>query len=148
MKRFAFRLQRVLDLRHAHEKQKLTELGLEQQRLDQERQKLQLFEQEKETQIADMRAARETPFSAWTQRISNHYTQRVARVVDFQTNRVHGQIQSVETARQRYLDARKDTRVMTRLKEKQLDEWQQDILREEGKILDEIGSRRNQSVEP
>jgi len=63
-------------------------------------------------------------------------------VVEFQTARVEDQQRSVHQARDRYLDARRDTRILERLREKKREEWQVETLLEEGKVLDEVGSRK------
>jgi flagellar FliJ protein len=142
MKKFAFRLQRVMDLRVAQEKVKLGQLGSEQQRLNQEIHKLDVFRGEQELQIREVQCERMEPFSVWAQTQNCRYLGRISRVIDFQHGRVQAQERSVESARLKYVEARKDTRVLEILREKKWDEWKLDRLREENKILDEVGSRK------
>jgi flagellar FliJ protein len=142
MKKFAFRLQRVLDLREAQEKVRLGQLGAEQQRLNQEMQKLDVFKGEQVLQLQEARTGRMAPFSVWSQSQDCRYLGRISRVIDYQTGRVNVQKQSVEIARVNYVEARKDTRVLETLREKKMDEWKLERLREEGNILDEVGSRK------
>jgi len=142
MKRFSFRLQRILDLRAASEKARLADFGREQQRLFAEQQKLDLFVGEQITQIAEMRVGRSQPFAVWWQTMESRYLGRIGRVIEFQQQRVHTQTERTEGARGRYLDARRDTHVMENLRDKKREEWNQDVLREEGKVLDEVGSRK------
>lgn len=142
MKRFSFRLQRILDLRAASERARLADFGREQQRLLAEQQKLDLFEGEQTTQIAEMRVGRSQPFAVWWQTMESRYLGRIGHVIEFQQQRVRTQTDCVEGARGRYLSARRDTSVMEKLRGKKLDEWKQDVLQEEGKILDEVGSRK------
>jgi flagellar protein FliJ len=142
VKKFVFRLQRVLKLREAHEKQRLGEFGREQQRLMEEENKLKLFRTEREMQINEARAERTEPFSAWSQGVSHRYLLRIGNVVDFQQTRVQNQEQSVTRARLRYMDARRDTRILEILREKKTDEWRAESLSEEAKVLDEVGSRK------
>lgn len=141
MKRFTFRLQRILELREAKENAALADLGREQQKLNQEHTKLELFHGEETAQIVDMRSSREQPFPVWMQSANHQYLNRLGRVIEFQTQRVHLQSQNVEFARLKYFDKRKDTRVLEQLREKKHEEWTADVLREEGNILDEVGSR-------
>jgi flagellar FliJ protein len=142
MKRFVFRLQRILELRQAREKASLAELGRELQRLTQENQKLDLFRGEEEAQINETRAGRAEPFTAWSQTTNVRYLQRVGRAIEFQTNTVRHQGRSVDAARNRFHERKRDTQVLDQLREKKRDEWRTDALREEAKILDEVGSRR------
>jgi flagellar export protein FliJ len=142
MKRFAFRLQRILELRRAREKASLAELGRELQRLLQENQKLDLFRGEQEAQIHETRVGRSESFTAWTQAANVRYLQRVGRAIEFQTGIICRQEKNVDAARGRFHERKRDTQVLDQLREKKRDEWRADALREEGKILDEVGSRR------
>jgi len=142
MKKFQFRLQRVLKLREANEKLKLGELGREQQRLMDEQTRLELFQGEKELQIRETRAVREQPFSVWAQGINHRYLQRIGRVVEYQQTRVNEQKSAVEEARVTYTEARRETRVLEMLRDKKKEEWTREVLSEEAKELDEVGSRR------
>jgi flagellar FliJ protein len=142
MKRFAFRLQRILELRRAREKASLAELGRELQRLTEESQKLGLFRGEQESQIRETRASRCESFTAWAQTANVRYLQRVGRAIEFQTQIVCHQEKDVEAARSRFHERKCDTQVLDQLREKKRDEWRADVLREEANILDEVGSRR------
>jgi len=144
MKRFAFRLQKILELRQAREKESLAQLGRELQRLTQENQKLDLFRGEQETQIRETRASRAESFTAWAQTANVRYLQRVGRAIEFQTHTVCQQEKSVSAARSRFHERKRDTQVLDQLREKKRDEWRADSLREEAKILDEVGSRRKE----
>lgn len=142
MKAFKFRLQRLRDLREAREKDKLREFGREQRRLGVEEQRLTMFRGEAAQQMADMRDERNQPFAVWGQRASVSYLSRVDRVIDYQAGRVAEQERVAAQARNRFLEARRETEILERLREKHFDQWRRDALREEGKILDEIGSRK------
>ncbi|MFZ5434421.1 MAG: flagellar export protein FliJ [Calditrichota bacterium] len=142
MKAFKFRLQRIRDLREAKEKSKLIEFGKEQQKLSDEQQKLNLFQTEAELQVMDLRTERQQPFRVMDQSTSFRYMNRIARVIDYQNGVVRAQMNSVERARLRYLDAHRDTKVMDRLRNKRFQDWTREMLREEGKVLDEVGTRK------
>jgi len=147
MKKFAFRLQRVLKLREAHEKLRLGEFGFEQKRLLDEQSRLELFQGERELQIRDARSEQAQPFSVWSRWINGRYLERIGRVVEFQETRVQTQEQMVTVARNRYTEARRDTRILEMLREKKMDEWTRETLRDEAKTLDEVGSRKTDAEE-
>jgi flagellar export protein FliJ len=145
VKRFAFRLQRVLDIRAAREKIKLAEFGKEQQRLAMEREKLNVFANEQESQLVSMRQDQVTPYAAWAQQANSRYLVRIGRVIEYQTGRVESQSQAMETARGRYMAAHRDTQALEKLRESHFREWTSETLREEGRTLDEVGSRKKAS---
>jgi flagellar FliJ protein len=142
MKKFAFRLERVLKLREAREKMRLGEFGQEQKKLADEQTRLNLFRDERENQIRETKTVREKPFSIWSQGINCRYLQRIERVVEFQQVRVQSQQQAVEQARSKYTEARRDTRILEMLREKKVDEWARETLLDEAKTLDEAAARK------
>jgi flagellar FliJ protein len=142
MKRFAFRLQKILELRQAHEKASLAEMGRQLQRLTEENQKLDLFRGEREAQLEESRAVRGETFTAWTQSANSRYLHRVGRAIEFQIQAVQKQERCVAAARNRFRERKRDTDVLEQLRDKKRDEWRQELLREENKILDEVASRR------
>jgi flagellar export protein FliJ len=147
MKKFEFRLQRILDLRGAREKTRLMEFGWEQQKLLGEQQKLALFVGEKNAQISEMTADRAEPFSAWSLQAGHRYMRRLEHVIDFQQQRIRQQTDFTEKARQIYLDAKRDTTILDKLREKKRGEWEQAVLAQEAKALDEIGSLKRRKIE-
>lgn len=142
MKRFAFRLQRILELRQAREKACMIELGRERQRLQLENERLHLFQNEQKTQLEETKIDRMQVFQAWSQVANSRYLTRVGRAIDFQTQAVHQQERNVEVARHRYQERRRDTQILDQLREKKRDEWRAETLHEEAVNLDEIGSRK------
>jgi flagellar protein FliJ len=146
MKKFSFRLQRVMDVRAATEKMKLAEFGKQQQILLQEQAKLDLFKNEELYQYGAMQSERQKAFSAWMFAVGNNYMRRLGKVIDFQSQRVYTQQNSVAAARNVYLDARRDTAILEKLREKKREEWRQGELLSETVLLDEVAanSRRNQ----
>jgi flagellar export protein FliJ len=144
MKKFSFRLQRILDLRGAREKQRLSEFGQQQQILKREHDKLDLFHGEQQAQLEEMQLSRAQEFAAWSFQAGQRYVVRIGRVLEMQTQRVHGQEKAVEAARETYLAARRDTSVLEHLRERRREEWEKMIVQEEGKVLDEVGLRRHE----
>jgi flagellar protein FliJ len=144
MKKFNFRLQRVLNLREASEKQRLNEFGQQQQILRREQEKLDLFHGEQRAQLEEMQVSRAREFVAWSFQSGQRYIVRIGRVLELQTQRVHGQEKVVETARETYLMARRETSVLEHLRERRQEEWDKLMLQEEGKVLDDVGQHRRE----
>ena len=142
MKKFSFRLQRILDLRGAREKQRLGELGRQQQTLRREQDKLELFHGEQRAQLEEMQISRAREFIAWSFQSGQRYMVRIGRVLEMQTQRVHGQEKAVEVARETYLEARRETSVLEHLRDRRREEWDKMTQQEEGKVLDDVGLRQ------
>jgi flagellar FliJ protein len=141
MKKFSFRLQKVLDLREAVERKKLGEFGSEQIRLDHEKEKLGLFCREEETHVQAVRTEQAQPFRVWTQKANHQYLKRIEWVIEFQEGQVQTQTRAVATARLNYIEARRDTRTIEQLRTQKLQEWTIESSREEDKMLDEFAGR-------
>jgi flagellar FliJ protein len=142
MKKFAFRLKRVLDIRRTPEQLKLTAFGSEQRKLSVEEKKLNLFQSEATSQTLQMRTEQTAPFAAWMKNGNARYLKRISHAVDFQTRAVTNQKKTVEDARTDYLDARRRTQSIEHLRDKQHEEWRMEDLRDESKQLDEFGGSR------
>ena len=141
MKRFSFRLQKVLDLREAVERKKLGEFGSEQKKLEHEKDKLGLFCREEEIHVQAVRAEQVQPFRIWTQKANHQYLRRIERVIEFQEGQVQTQTRAVVSARLNYIEARRDTKTIEQLRTKKIQEWTIESSREEDKMLDEFAGR-------
>ena len=147
MKKFAFRLQKVLDVHKLHEREKLGMLGKEQNLLEMEKMKLELFRRETETHIDSVRAEQGQPFKIWSQNLNQSYSRRIRGIVEYQQGQVVRQHQAVENARTHYIEARRDTKKIEQIKEKRFDDWKKDFDREETNMLDEFASRSHEGNE-
>jgi flagellar FliJ protein len=141
MKKFTFRLQKVLGLRHMQERDKLGKLGREQQTLEAEIVKLELFCRESDEHISAIKTEKEQPFRVWSESVNQNYLLRIRRVVEFQGTQVSRQEHAVSSARSSYIEARRDTKVVERLREKRREDWMREVSMEEGKALDEAAAR-------
>jgi flagellar export protein FliJ len=141
MKKFKFRLQRVLDIRTVQEKAKLTALGQERIKLDSEQRKLDIFVRESGAQIEQIRQEQSQPFRCWTQQTNSRYLKRLDRVIQFQKNAVNEQEKQVLRARSKYEKAHRDTESLEKVHDKKVDEWKLEVNREECIELDEHGTR-------
>lgn len=141
MKKFKFRLQRILDIRTVQEKVKFTVLGQERMKLEDEKHKLNLFEKESESQIAQIRTETQKPFKVWSQQSNVGYLKRLDSVIGYQKGAVAQQEDAVARARGKYVQAHRDTESLEKIHEKRLNEWKSETIREEGHALDEHGMR-------
>jgi flagellar export protein FliJ len=141
MKKFRFRLQRVLDIRTVQEKMKLTALGQERIKLEGEQHKLDVFVRESNAQIEQIRQEQSQPFRNWTQQANSRYLKRLDRVIHFQKRAVGEQEKQVLRARGNYEKAHRDTESLEKVHEKKINEWKSEINREECIELDEHGTR-------
>lgn len=138
MKRFAFRFERFLTLRRAEEQKKLKQFAGEQQRLEQERVRLQLFETERDVQLRSMRDAMLRPFVAGARGVDWKYLGRLERVREYQRGRVEEQSAATDRARQVFLEARRGVKSLEQLKETKRAEWWADAMNQEQKLLDDL----------
>jgi flagellar FliJ protein len=145
MKKFKFRLQRILDIRTVQEKVKFTMLGQQRIKLEKEQVKLDLFEKESASQIDQIRSEKTQPFKAWSQQANMQYLKRLDRVIAYQKGAVENQEEAVARARGNYVKAHRDTESLEKIQEKKQNEWKTETLREEGLVLDEHGSRTHSS---
>ncbi|RQV98016.1 flagellar export protein FliJ [bacterium] len=145
MKKFKFRLQRILDVRTVQEKVKFTLLGQERMKLEDEKYKLDLFEKESDSQIEQIRSEKQQPFTAWSQQANTGYLKRLDRVIEYQKSAVSNQEEAVTNARGSYVKAHRDTESLEIMHEKKLNDWKAETIREEGHALDEHGMRTHSS---
>ena len=147
MKRFAFRLERLLKLRRTFEHKQAKNLGEVVQVEERER---QAYEESAERH-ADARRQLGEPSP-----VANRAGVRMnlKRAVDAFGDRADAARESHEDAvrrvaeeRERYTDARKDRRTLERLREKQRAEWEVETTRREQAAIDEVASRQSQTSE-
>lgn len=138
MKRFAFRLQRVLDIRSRIRDERRQELGARQAEL--QREEALLAELEAELLLA--RIEEGGTYSASELQMVGAYAIRLRSQIERQLVRIEGAKQAVEEARVRYIEATKDTQVLEKLREKRREEYTQEVLLEEGRNLDEVAVQR------
>lgn len=138
MKRFSFRLQRVLDIRSRIRDERRQELGARQAELQREETLLA----ELEAELLLTRIEEGGTYSASELQMVGAYAIRLRSQIERQLSRIEVAKQAVEEARVRYIEATKDTQVLEKLKEKRREEYTQEVLLEEGRNLDEVAVQR------
>ena len=137
MKRFKFRLQRILDVRV--------------QIRDEARQELVRRNTERDHQIYVLAQLQDEfmqlglteggTYSASDLTRLGAYAERLTVAIDQQKLVVAEAIKAAEVAQESYIAASREAKVMELLKDKKLQEYRAEQLREEGLFLDELASR-------
>jgi flagellar export protein FliJ len=145
MKRFVFRLERLLHFRQSMEREEARRLG--------ELQRLQDEQQRRAAQSAARVADAETQLAAAPPHCRTAGTltnlslvldaARAAHAADEAAHREA--LAKVEAERIRYEEARQARRTMERLREHRHDDWQHDATREEQETIDEVALRQHRS---
>jgi len=143
MKRFTFRLQRILDIREQIRDEARQELGRRNVILAQERSVLEGLEAE----LRRLQGASDGIVTAGELLLTNAYGLRVQKLIEQQAVKVEEARKAVVEAQERYIQANKDARALEMLKEKKRAEYDQEVLKEEINQLDEVATQRASSRE-
>jgi flagellar FliJ protein len=138
MKRFRFRLQRVLDIREQIRDELRQELALRNQDLAQHARLLNDLEEEylrTGLQEGGIVTAGELV-------MTGAYAARVKQLIVEQMVRVEQAKVAVAEAQERYIQANKDAKAIEMLKDKKREQYNEEVLKEEGNQLDELAIQR------
>jgi flagellar FliJ protein len=139
MKRFRFRLQRILELREQIRDEARQELVRRNAERDQQISVLNyLYE---EFQRIGLTEGGTYPASDLV--MVGAYGERLTIAIEQQKLIVAEAIRAAEVAQDRYIQASKDAQAISMLKDKKLQEFKEEALREEGALLDEIAIQRS-----
>jgi flagellar FliJ protein len=139
MKRFKFRLQRVMQLREQIRDEARQELVRRNAERDHEISVLTYLEQEFE-RIGLVEGG---TYSANDIVAVGDYGERLKVAIDNQKVVVAAAIKAAEVALERYIEASKDAKALEMLRDKKLQEFTEESLREEGALLDELAIQRS-----
>jgi flagellar FliJ protein len=143
VKRFRFRLQRVLDLREQHEKDRARSLGEAQSDEQRQRERLEEAASRLESAAASVRGkAAVEPVPAGTLRNLGLAVEAAQENVNRAEDRHREAQANVEEERARFHEARKDRRVVERLRERREETWTEEATRADQKEIDQIAARR------
>ena len=138
MKRFSFRLQRILDIREQIRDELRQELGRKNRERDHEIQVLADLEQESlRGALADGGT-----YSAGELVMFGEYRARLKRLIKDQREKVAAAIKAADEVRDRYIEASKDAKALEMLRQKKKAEHSELVLKEEGAQLDEVSVQR------
>jgi flagellar FliJ protein len=142
MKKFRFRLQKVLDVRRIRERQEQERLQQAIRRRMEEEKRLGLLEKEEKEILQIMSKGRQSPFEIWNFTADTRYRVRVGEAKVSQAGRIQHATQQEEVRRQDLTQARRQTRVLEKLRELRHADWKLEVSRQEDKLLDEIATHR------
>jgi flagellar FliJ protein len=143
MKRFKFRLQRILDIREQIRDEARQELGRRNALLAQEQSVLTRLEGE----LLRLNGASDGIVTAGNLLLTGAYALRVQKMIEQQSVKVEEARKAVVQAQERYFQANKDARALEMLRDKKRAEYDQEVLKEEINQLDEVAMQRASSRE-
>jgi flagellar FliJ protein len=138
MKRFRFRLQRVLDIRDQIRDEARQELGRRNAELAHQQNILRGLEEE----LARLQPGKDGTLTAGELMLMGAYALRVQQLIEQQLVRVEEARREVVVAQEKYIQANKDAKALEMLKEKKRAEYDQETLKEEINQLDEVAVQR------
>lgn len=140
MKKFLFRLQKVLDVRRIHERREQEAFQKAIRKRQEEEKRLELLDKEVQDIQRVMRDNQQHVFEAWVHTADLRYRNRVEHAMTVQTGRIHDASEHEAERRKVFTEARRHTRVLEKLRELRQSDWQRDASHHEDKLLDEIAA--------
>ncbi len=141
MKKFKFRLQRVIDVRETKKKECQRELSLSQRELERWEEQLKREEKQASESQKGLKIALKNSVSARELNDLDCYRTWQEKKVGLLNQSTESQRLDTDKKRSALIQASKDKKVLERLKERRLVDHQAQISRSEQAFLDEIGSR-------
>jgi flagellar FliJ protein len=138
MKRFKFRLQRVLDVRAQIRDEARQELVRRNNERDHELSVLRYLEQE----YLNNALVDGGTYSASDLLAKGVYSERLEVAIEHQQVVVQQAIAKAEEALDAYIEASKEAKAIEMLREKKLEEFKEEVLKEEAAVLDEIALQK------
>ncbi|MEI6517488.1 MAG: flagellar export protein FliJ [bacterium] len=138
MRRFSFRLQRVLDIREQFRDELRQELVRKNHERDDELQVLARLEQES----LQIKIEEGGTYSASELVMFGAYSVRLKQLMEQQQQRVAAAIKQVEEVKERYIEASKEAKALEMLRQKRREEYTEQQLKEDGRQLDELAIQR------
>jgi len=141
MKRFKFRLQRILDIREQIRDEARQELGRRNAVLAHEESVLKGLEAE----LLRLNAGENGIVSASELLLTGAYAQRIEKLIEQQALKAEEARKAVVEAQERYIQANKEAKALEMLKDKRRAEYDHEVLKEEINQLDEVATQRANS---
>jgi len=147
MKRFAFRLERLLQLRERAERTQAAELGAAMRAEETQRQSLELAEEALERAAGQGAHAANEPLTAGTLQSMEIAKQAMATRVEAEAEALTAATEKRGVEQAVWQDKRRDRRAVEKLKEKRLETWREDVSRDEQKTIDGLAQNRRPNEE-
>lgn len=139
MKRFSFRLEKLLNYRQFREKEAETNLGKANAARDAIQLELDSIALKRVRTAAERRQGLSVPELLAIE----HYITRLDTTKEQLLERLVLAELEVEKAREQYIKATRERRVLSKLREKKNDEWKKYVTEEEAATLDDISNYRD-----
>jgi flagellar FliJ protein len=133
MKKFNFRLQRVLDFRNVGKKEKELELARENARLQEAEQQLRALEE-----VYMQQAIGEGEMTMADLMMRGEYSEYLRDAIELQQVYVEQAIEAVEAARDAYIEKAIEAETLETLKKKRIEEHKEEVRHDERKELDKL----------
>ena len=148
MNRFRFRFRSVLRFREARENGKKQELGIKLNRLKHEEDKLDGIVNTSKNHDMLMEKSGQGSTSVRTLIYNYFYARFLDKSISDQKNEVDSAEDDVEAKRIELIEATKKKKILERLKERELEDYNQAVVKEEQTLIDEIATQQfNRDVE-
>lgn len=141
MKKFTFRLQRLMDAKEGEERLRQRELGIEQQKLSEEEGKLNKLSDDLDQVNNDQRERLKKGSKAGDLLLSHQWQRSLKTKIRGQEKEVEKQEGKVEKARDILVDVSREKKVLEKLKDRRKAEHQYQVNTETQNQLDDIGAR-------
>lgn len=138
MKRFKFRLQRILDIREQIRDEARQELAVRNQVLAEQVSILKGLQEE----LVGLDLRQSGILTAGELVLNGAYSERVKQLIKLQIVRVDEAKAAVDQAREHYIQANKDAKALEMLKDKKRELYTEEMLKEESNQLDELAVQR------
>ena len=142
MKRFKFRLQRVMDAKLSEERLRQRELGEALAYLQEQEAKLTQLEEELAEEERQQRERIKGAMRAGDALLQHSWYRELRTRIRQQGEELNKAAVKVEESRQRLVEVSKDKKVLERLKEKRQEEHRKATLTETQAMLDDVGARQ------
>jgi flagellar FliJ protein len=138
MKRFRFRLQRILDIREQFRDEARQELGRRNAELSHQESVLRGLEDE----LTRLQPGKDGTLTAGELLLTGAYALRVQQLIVQQLVRVEEARRAMVVAQEKYIQANKDAKALEMLRDRKRAEYDQEMLKEEINQLDEVAVQR------
>jgi len=141
MKKFSFKLQKVIDVKESMEKKKMIELAEAEHQLSLERKKLEglvtkIYDYKKEYD----KKKKDGPITASEAGLFIRYIEKLTEDMRMQKQNIKIKEEQAKVKREELISVVKDKKILEKLKERKFTDYQRDALRKEQNFLDEISA--------
>ncbi len=142
MKRFRFRLRRLLEVRRLRESIKRQELEEVRRELDRQRRILSALEQAHEGSVNDLRVGFQGTLDLERIAVYHRYLGLLAHLIEGQRAVLESFVREEAARRVAVIEARRDRRIVEKLKDRAYARFLEQAAREEQAFLDEVSTVR------